>query len=165
MKQKAKLGITPAGICTLVFSILGVVFLLIGILCTCFPEDSDDKTVGIVFAILGNVFLVVALISLLILIREQRQKQKALSGGKYIYGEVVDIVPNAYIHYGYRSPFTVLTRYIDQNGVIHIFRSQNLRSYPDRSILGRKVKIYYTDESFHQYYVDLQSGLPRVIEH
>lgn len=165
MEKRVKVGMTPTGIVALVFSIMGFLFLLFGVLCQFFPEDEDDKIVGIVFSIIGLVFLVSALILLVVLIAGQCKKQKVFSNGKYLWGEIVDIVPNYYMSYGWRPAYTVLTRYIDGNGTIHIFRSSNLKSYPDRSLLGRKVKIYYQDESFKQYYVDLESGFPRIMEH
>ncbi len=165
MSRKVKFNAGAAGIVGLVFSILGAIYLLIGILCLCFPEDADDQTVGIIFSIIAIVCLLSALVALLVLIYKQSQTQKILDNGKYLLGEVVDIVPNLYMHYGFRPTYLVLTRYIDQKGTIHIFRSENIKTYPDRTLLGRKVKIYYQDDNFQHYYVDLESGFPKIIEH
>ncbi len=164
MDKRIKTVMPPAGIFSLVFTALGALYLLLGILCISFPTDAEDKTVGIIFSCLGIVFLLTALIALLILIGGQKKKNKVQNSGNYLYGEVVDVVPYG-THYSYRPVFTVLTRYIDSQGTIHIFRTPNLKSYPDRSILGRKVKVFYQDDSFKQYYVDLESGFPRIIEH
>ncbi len=164
MSRRIKTAMPPVGVCSLVFTVLGALYLLLAILCLSFSTDPEDRTVGIVFSILGIVFLLTALIALLFLIGGQQKKNKARAGGKFLYGEVVDIVPYG-THYSYRPVFTVLTRYIDNQGTIHIFRTPNLKSYPDRSILGRKVRIFYEDDSFQHYYVDLESGFPRIIEH
>ncbi len=165
MKRRIKTAMPPAGNISLIFSCIGAMFMLVGILCLCFPQDGDDRKVGIIFSVLGIAFLLTALTVLLVLIGQAQKKRRAITGGKYIYGEVVDVVPNFCWNYNCRPTFTVLTRHIDHKGVIHIFRSPNLKTYPDRSILGRKVKIYYQDDSFKQYEVDLDSGFPKVIEH
>lgn len=64
-----------------------------------------------------------------------------------------------------KYPFVLLVRYQDRNGNIHIFRSRNLKAYPDRSVIGKQVKVYYENESYKHYYIDLEGVLPKVVEH
>ncbi len=165
MEKRVKMGVSPAGVCCLVFSLLGGIYLLIGILCQCFPEDADDKSVGIIFTVLGIAFLIAGLILLLVLLLKRKQLQKLVAAGNYVCGEIADIIPNPYVHYNHRPTYTVLTRYLDESGTVHIFRSATIKTYPDRSILGRQVKIYCQDGRFQPYYVDIELDSPRVIEH
>ena len=64
MEHKIKLGISPAGIVSIVFGILGAVYLILGVAMTRFPTDSEDHTAGIFFAVCGVIFLVTTLILL-----------------------------------------------------------------------------------------------------
>ena len=165
MEHNIKLGISPAGIVSIVFGILGAVYLILGVAMTRFPADSEDHTAGIFFAVFGVILLVTTLILLVYSVFQRRRLQKIVDAGKYIWGEVTEIVANYNVRVNNRNPFILMVRYQDRNGNIHIFRSRNLKSYPDRSVIGKQVKVYYEDESYKHYYIDLEGILPHVIEH
>jgi len=165
MDRKIKLDITPAGIVAIVFSCIGIIYFLLGIGITQFPTDAEDYTAGKVFSILGGCFLAVALILLFVAVFQRKRLQKIVDTGKYIWGEITEIVANYNVRVNSRNPFVLLVRYQDRHGNIHIFRSRNIKHYPDRSVIGKQVKVYYEDESYKHYYVDLAGILPNVIEH
>lgn len=165
MERKVKLGLTPAGIVSIVFGVLGLIYLILGMALSIFPIDEADAIVGMVFAILGGVFLLVALIIFFCTLLRKKHLQTILETGRYLWGEIVDIVPNYNVRINDRCGYTVMVRHIDSRGNIHVFRSSIQKSYIDKSVIGKQVKVYYENDSFKNYYVDLEGVLPAVIEH
>lgn len=166
MERKVKLGLTPAGIVSIVFGVLGLIYFILGMTLGIFPADEEDLTVGIFFAILGGVFLLIALIIFLCTVFRKKHLQTIVEAGRYLWGEIVDILPNYNVQANSSSgAYVILVRYTDRHGRIHIFRSPVQKTYPDRSVIGKQVKVYYENDSFKNYYVDLEGVLPPVIEH
>ncbi len=165
MEQKIKLGITSTSIVSIVFGILGSIYLFLGIMLTQMPADAEDHTAGIVFLVLGGCLIVLTLILLVYAGFHRKRLQKIVDAGNYVWGEVAEIITNYNVRVNNRSPFVLLVRYQDRNGNIHIFRSRNLKAYPDRSVIGKQVKVYYENESYKHYYIDLEGVLPKVLEH
>lgn len=165
MEHKVKLGITSAGIVAIVFGILGCIYSFIGIMLTQMPANAEDHTVGIVFLALGGSFVVLTLVLLVCTAFHRKHMQKIVDAGNYVWGEITEIITNYNVRVNNRCPFVLLVRYQDHSGKIHIFRSRNLKNYPDRSVIGKQVKVYYENESYKHYYIDLEGVLPKVIEH
>ena len=164
-EKRIKLGMTPVGIVGTVFSVLGGIYLILGIFITAFPAGAEDVTAGLVFTVLGSAFLLVAVILGLCAAAYQKRIQNIRNAGHYVWAEIADITHNYNVRINNRYGYIILVKYVDRNGCIHIFRSLNQRHYPDKSILGKQVKVYYENESFKHYYVDLEGVLPQVIEH
>lgn len=165
MTEKIKLGISPAHIVSIVFGSMGIIYFCLGIALLQTPVGTEDFQAGIIFAALGGGFLIATLFILVYGYFHRRHLQKIVETGKYIWGEIVDIVPNYKVQINSRNPFQLLVRYQDRDGNIHIFRSRNLKTYPDRTIIGKQVKVYYENETYKHYYVDAENVLPKVIEH
>ena len=165
MERKVKLGLTPAGIVSIVFGVLGLIYFILGMALSSFPADEEDTIVGTFFAILGCVFLLVALIIFFCTLLRKKHLQTIVETGHYLWGEIVDILPNYNVRVNDRCGYTVMVRHIDSRGNIHIFHSSNQKSYIDKSVIGKSVKVYYENDSFKNYYVDLEGVLPAVIEH
>ena len=166
MDRKVKPGLTPAGIVAIVFTILGGIYFFLGMGLSMQPADGEDYTAGIVFAVLGGAFLAIALTLWIYTAFHRKRLQAIVDSGKYIWGEIADVICNYQVQVNNRHPYyLVLVRYTDRNGAIHLFRSTSLKTYPDRSVIGKQVKIYYEDETYKHYYIDLEGVLPKVIEH
>ena len=165
MERKIKLGITSAGIVAIVFGILGVIYSFLGVMMTQMPADAEDYTAGTVFMALGGTLVVLTLVLLVYTVFHRKRLQKIVDAGNYVWGEVSEIITNYNVRVNSRNPFVLLVRYQDRNGNIHIFRSRNLKAYPDRSVIGKQVKVYYENESYKHYYIDLEGVLPKVMEH
>lgn len=165
MERKIKLGITSAGIVAIVFGILGVIYSFLGVMITQMPADAEDYTAGIVFLALGGSLVVLTLVLLVYTVFYRKRLQKIVDAGNYVWSEVAEIITNYNVRVNGKYPFVLLVRYQDRNGNIHIFRSRNLKAYPDRSVIGKQVKVYYENESYKHYYIDLEGVLPKVVEH
>ena len=166
MDRKVKSGLTPAGIVAIVFTVLGGIYFFLGIGLSLQPADGEEYTASIVFAVLGGAFLAIALTLWIYTALQRKRLQAIVDSGKYIWGEITDIICNYQVQVNNRYPYyMVLVRYIDRHGAIHLFRSTSLKTYPDRSVIGKQVKIYYKDETYKHYYIDVEGVFPKVIEH
>ena len=164
METKAKWNLSAPLIIGAVFGFIGAVFLIIGLMLHFRGADPDALTVGLIFMPMGAVFLVLGIGFLSSTVSQKRRHDRLVAGGRYIWGEIVEFAPNYSVQVNGRHPRIAIVRYEDASG-IHIFRSRNLYHYPDVSAVGRKVKVYIQNEQYKPYYVDIDSALPRVIEH
>lgn len=53
--------------------------------------------------------------------------------------------------------YTILCRYQDMNGIVHIFASKGILGEPDSPHMGEKVKVYYDGADYKYYHVDIDS--------
>ena len=164
METKAKWNLSAPLIIGAVFGFIGVVFLTIGLVLYFQATASDAVTVSLVFMPLGAAFLAFGIVFLSATFSQKRRHDRLVAGGRYIWGEIVEFTPNYSVQVNGRHPRIAIVRYEDASG-IHIFRSRNLYHYPDVSAVGRKVKVYIQNQQYKPYYVDIDSALPRVIEH
>ena len=165
MDRKIKLGITPAEICGIVFGGLGIIYFALGMGLLHSTPHSENYDSGVVFSIMGSGFLLATIIIAICSFVKRRKLQRIFSEGRYLWGEITDIIPNFNVRVNGRNPYNILVRFIDRHGNIHTFRSTNLNKHPDRSIVGKQVKVFYENESYKHYYIDLEGVLPTVIEH
>ena len=165
MEKQLKFGVTARLLVGIVFGALGVIYLPIGLINLAVSVMEGTQVMGIVFTALGAVFLVAAAVLLVLELGKRKKMRQAVENRRYVWGEIVEIERNPSIRVNGRCPYVVLVRYRGRNGQLHIFRSRNLFHYPDPSIVGSQVRIYYFDETYKIYYVDLDGVLPTVIEH
>ncbi|MGI5894196.1 MAG: hypothetical protein ACOX6P_06330 [Candidatus Merdivicinus sp.] len=165
MDRKLKIGKSVLFILGLIYTLLGGVFLILGLTLGIALAQSDAWIGGIIFSGIGGIFFVLGIIFLMIEYRKKQRAQRLLDRGQYLTGEVADFQINYNVTYQSRHPYILLARYQDSNGNTHIFRSWNIYQYPDPSIIGKPVKIYVDGDDFQNYYVDIEEILAHVIEH
>lgn len=166
MEKKVKMGMSPAWIVSLVFALIGLVYLVIG--CSLFLGASDEEAriVASVFIPLGIVFLIAGGCIFLARRAKGRRAAKIVASGRYLWAQIVEFRPNYNVRFNGRSPYMVVVRYTDGQGRHHIFKSESMMKLcPDPSLYGKQVKVYYEDDSFRHYYVDTQGLAGNVIEH
>lgn len=164
MEQKITVGWSAGHVVSLVFGVLGVVYLLIGAAIG-WESETNEALVGMIFLLLGVAFLLAAIGIQIGIWAHIRKLRKLVEGGKYLWGEIVQIVPNYSVQVNGKCLYNILVRHTATDGTVHIFKSPNHRLYPDPSIIGKQVRIYYADGRFKPYYVSLDGVLPRVVEH
>ena len=164
METRAKVNFGAGSIIGIVFSVIGAVFLTVGLTVGRFSTDPDAATLNLIFTALGGCFLCAGIGCWAAIISRKRQAARLIAGGRYIWGQITELVPNYSVQVNGRYPRIAIVRYEDGSG-IHIFRSRNLYRYPDASVIGRQVKVYIQNDQFRPYYVDIDPVLPRVIEH
>lgn len=165
MEKKARAGIGALRIIGIVYAILGGSFVILGTALAIFLPDWEGGMTGGVFGTIGAIFLILGILFLILELRKKRRADKLLASGRYVWGEVVDCVPNFNVRINGGHPYVVVVRYVDSRGVTHIFKSPGLRIFRDPEMIGRKVKVYIEDDSYRHYYVDVDEILPNVVVH
>lgn len=165
MDRKIKHGLSAKLLISIIFGILGIVYI-----CTSIPMfifDSFDSVwvLPVIFCVLGIVFIAVAAVLAFAELKKRWQIDRMLQENRYLWGEVAEITQNFNIRINSRHPYVVTVRCQDRMGQIHTFRSRNILHYVDRTIMGKQVKVYYADDSFKVYYVDIDPLLPNIIHH
>lgn len=149
----------------IVYTLLGGIFVVVGAILTTILYEQETRMVGIIFASIGSIFLILGIVFLVIRNRKKKTAQRLIDGGKYLWAEIVELVPDYNVRINNRYPYIARARYVDGNGTVHIFKSNNLYGYVDDSVLHQQVKVYIEDNSFKKYYMDINEILPKVEEH
>ncbi len=163
MERKAKAGVSAFLIMGIVFSVLGGIYLIIGILF--YFLIADMLMFSLIFGGVGAVFFVLGVIFLILEIRKRALWKRLLNSGNYIVAQICEVQSSYNINVNGRHPFTVKCQYQDIQGNVHIFKSRNLYFNPTGLFKDENVKVYVEGEDFRHYYVDIDEVLPRVIEH
>ncbi len=165
MDRKIKHGLSAKLLISVIFGILGVVYIGISIPMLIFDSFDSVWVLPLIFGSLGIVFIAVAAVMAFVELKKRWQIDRMLQENRYLWGEVVEISQNLNIRINSRHPYVVTIRCQDRMGQIHTFRSRNILHYVDRAIMGKQVKVYYSDDSFKVYYVDIDPLLPNIIHH
>ncbi len=171
MERKVKMGLSAMMIVAITFTIIGVVFLPIGIVAGMglMSVEGDFLMFVAMFTGMGGLFLVLGITFFVIEIRKRNTCNRLLSEGYYIYAEVLDINMNFNIQYGnHGHPYVIRCGYTDENGTLHIFKSRNINRYPGNNLIGQQVRVYLDRNDYNNYknyYMDIDEILPNVVEH
>lgn len=163
MTTKVRSGAGAVLILGIVYSALGSVFTFLG-LGFLFALPGELRMIGMIFFGIGSLFLILGIVFLALRVRRKKRAERLVAEGRYIWGEVVDCVPNLSVTINHRHPYILKALYVDSQGNHHVFSSESLRIVRTPNLIGRKVKIYY-QEGFRHYYMDAEPILPTVIEH
>ena len=165
MDRKIKHGLSSKLLISIIFGILGIVYIGISIPMLVFDSFSSVLVIPAIFITVGTIFVAIAVVLAAGEIKKRRQIDQMLRENRYLWGEVAEINQNLNIRINSRHPYVITVRCQDRLGQIHTFRSRNILHYVDRSIMGKQVKVYYADDSFKIYYVDIDPLLPNIIRH
>lgn len=168
MERKAKTGISVWLLIGITFTIVGTVFFaaLVGIFFSF--KDRDPVTFWLflmIFGLLGLIFLTLGLIFLIHDIRKRRRSSRLLNSGNYIMAEITEVTVNGAVSVNRMHPFIIKCIYQDMAGNIHVFKSRELFFDPRPLLKDQQVRVYVDADNFDHYYVDIDSVLPKVINH
>lgn len=165
MERKAKTSFGARLIVGIVFTAIGIIYLAVGIPLYFFLPDRDSRIFTYTFGGLGMVFLILGIVFLALEIQKKRHCNRLLRDGNYITAEISEISLDYSIRVNRRYPYTVICRYQDMTGTVHMFKSRNLYFNPEPLLQGQTVKIYVDGKDFRHYYMDIDEVLPKVIRH
>ena len=165
MARTVKAGVSALMIIGIVYTVLGAVFVTLGVSLAIVLSHTPNAFIGLIFLLIGSIFLVLGIVFLVLVIRKRRRSERLVAQGRYVWGMISECVPNYNVRINGRNPYTAIVRYLDPMGTTHIFRSNSINRYLDSSLIGRQVKVYIGDDRFRNYYVDLEPLLPNYIEH
>ena len=157
MERKIPTDWNAKRILSIVFSVLGGIYIILGAVMLLVPRDNSEvKTVGAVFLPLGFVLTVLGLVIFLIAFRQQKRQKKLIEEGRYIWGVVAQLQPNLAIKVNRQHPLIAVVQFRDNNRIVHTFRSRNLYRCADQSLVGKQVKVYTQAPKYTPYYVDIE---------
>lgn len=166
MEKKVKLGMGALWCVSVIFVLVGLSFLALGAGLLFTPRNEEAQIVALTFIPLGAAFLICGGCGFLARHVKGRRAAKMVSSGRYLWAEIVEFRPNYNVRFNGRNPYMVVVCNTDGQGRRHMFKSESsLKLCPDPGLYGKKVKVYYEDESFRHYYVDTEGLIGDVIEH
>ena len=162
--RKAKFGITAMLIIGIVFTLIGGIECICGLIT--FLCVSDDLGYLFLYIFVGNglLFFILGVLFLSYEINRRLRANRLLNSGNFVLAEISDVTMQYFVRVGFRHPYIILCKYQDALGEIHTFKSRELlhihRSLlSGRSLLGQKVKVYVEDKNLKHYYVDIDEVL------
>ena len=151
MADSVKGSISALWIIGLVYSALGALFVVLGIVLALVLEEG--LLFCVIFGGIGMVFLILGIIFLAVEYGKRKSAEQLIASGRYVWGTIADWRVNRSIEVCGRHPIMLLVRYVDGRGQEHIFRSSSLRIVGGPQLLGKQVRVYYGDPDFRNYYV------------
>ena len=151
MADSVKGSISALWIIGLVYSALGALFVVLGIVLALVLEEG--LLFCVIFGGIGMVFLILGIIFLAVEYGKRKNAERLIASGRYVWGTIADWRVNRSIEVCGRHPIMLLVRYVDGRGQEHIFRSSSLRIVGGPQLLGKQVRVYYGDPDFRNYYV------------
>ena len=166
--RKAKVGVNGTSIVGLVFTIIGAIFLVLGIaLGIGLRSEMGIESFVFLFTFggMGALFFTLGLVFLITLGNQKKNAQRLLDNGNYVVAEIFDISQNYNVSVNGRHPFVVSCTYEAVDGTVHIFKSRYLYFNPEPLLKNNVVRVYVDNDSFKKYYVDIDEVLPTIVEH
>ena len=151
MADSVKGSISALWIIGLVYSALGALFVVLGIVLALVLEEG--LLFCVIFGGIGMVFLILGIIFLGVEYGKRKNAERLIASGRYVWGTIADWRVTRSIEVCGRHPIMLLVRYVDGRGQEHIFRSSSLRIVGGPQLLGKQVRVYYGDPDFRNYYV------------
>ena len=151
MADSVKGSISALWIIGLVYSALGALFVVLGIVLALVLEEG--LLFCVIFGGIGMVFLILGIIFLGVEYGKRKNAERLIASGRYVWGTIADWRVNRSIEVCGRHPIVLLVWYVDGRGQEQIFRSSSLRIVGGPQLLGKQVRVYYGDPDFRNYYV------------
>lgn len=151
MADLPKGSISALWIIGLVYSVLGALFVVLGIVLALTLEEG--LLFCVIFGGIGLIFLILGIIFLGVEYRKRKNVEQLIASGRYVWGTIADWRVNRSIEVCGRHPIVLLVRYVDGRGQEHFFRSPSLRIVGGPQLRGKQVRVYYGDPDFRHYYI------------
>lgn len=135
---------------TIIFSLLGVIFVCAGILCLLGVEKpkatspvQDPALLGISFLGTGLIVIITGIVLGVISARKNKLSSELLTSGTKVKGVVENVYLQGYIHYGSQSPYRIQYTY-SYNGKEHHHKSDFIWEKP-KLMSGDTIMVYIND--------------------
>lgn len=166
MDRKSKTGPNALLIVGSIFTVLGALFVAIGLITYCaLKGDEAAVLLLLIFGGIGLIFFVLGVIFLIVVLKKKLRNDRLLESGNYVMAQIMEVVLNYNVEVNGRHPYNVRCSYQDSCGNGHIFKSRDLFFDPTNLFKDQMVRVYVDGENYRHYYVDIDEILPNVIEH
>lgn len=156
-RKKIKFRMSEWDILGIVFTLLGTIFLIIGI-----PISVLEETVGTIFVLIGLPEFAIGVFCLYHAKKKRDAKNKVFSTGTRIEAKIHRIAYHSSVRVNGRAAHVIECSYRDPvNNIIHVFKSENV--FKDITLLkeGDSIFVYVNPVDYNQYYVDIDSAFER----
>ena len=169
MERPKKLGWTEKGIVGMIFTPIGLLFLVLGVVLYAVKaghRTGDPLIFLLVFGGMGFLFFLLGLIFLFLDVRRRNNMRRALNQGEYIMAKITGVEQHTNISYNGQHPYVVACRYQDPDTrTIHVWYSRYLRFNPEGIMTSDEVPVYMDRYNPEAAYVDIDAVLPEVSVH
>ena len=113
-ERNPKFSCSALDIIGMIFTPLGLVFILVGGIITAFAENHPENTTGDprlffwLFGGIGSIFLILGIIFLLLMLRRRSLHRQLFAEGHYVMATVTSVMPNYNVRINGRTPYTCL---------------------------------------------------------
>ena len=162
-----KYGWTEKGIVGMIFTPLGLIFLIVGAVVIRFNAVAPEERLAflISFVGVGAVFFLVGLILLAIDLWRRRRQRSAYEGGHYVMGKIAGVKTITQVNMPSGHPVAVEVHYADPDtGTVHVYYSRNLYVNVGDMLMGEDVPVYI-DRDSGAAFVDIDAVLPEIEVH
>ncbi len=163
IQREPKFSFSALDIIGMIFAPLGLVFILLGI---GLMGGTGELLFFAVFSGIGSIFLLLGVLFLAFMLYRRSCIRKLVAEGHYVMATVTSVQPNYNIRVNGCNPYIAECSFTDpMSGEIHLFRSRNIYFDPTAILLDAQVPVYCRKDSYQRYYVDVDSILPQVTRH
>ncbi len=167
--ERKKYGWTVKGILGMVFSPMGLLFLILGLSFWYYKVGSDPEDPQIflyVFGGMGAAFFLAGLVLLLADVRRRALLRRAYEGGYYVMAEIAGVNAQKNVNMNGMNPIVVECHYKDpSSGVVHIYHSRYLYIHVDGLLQSDQVPVYIDRMNEDVGFVDIDAVLPAIKVH
>ena len=169
MSEHKKYGWTAKGIVGMVFTPMGLIWLVLGVALWYYGagDGPDDSLVFLcVFGGLGAIFLLVGLGLLLADIHRRTLLRRAYESGYYVMAKIAGTEVRANVNVKGRHPKYVECHYTDPStGTVHVYFSRDLYVQVDDLFTSDEVPVYLDRMNDAVGFVDIDAVLPKIQVH
>ena len=160
--------------CGCVFSVVGVIFIITFLLVMSHWETVVINGRGAVwlnpvtFGIQSVIMLVIGFLLLRLYSNEQKKIRRLLERGEYVMADITGFPINYHNRVNGIPTYFVECTYQDPaSGTVHVFRSRDIGiAFLPEKITAKTVRVYVDgSRGYQDYYVDVDSILPHVVQH
>lgn len=163
--MRKKMGWTVNGIIGLIFTPLGLLFVILGaVLGTSKSmawKDPEDPAVFLaVFGGVGGLFLLAGLVLLGLDLRRRALLRRAYNGGNRVEAEIIGVSTQNNVNMSGNHPRVVECAWTDGSGVVHVYRSRYLYTDVSKLLTSKTVPVYVDRFNENVGFVDIDEVLP-----
>ncbi len=167
--EKKKYGWTALGIVGIIFTPMGILFLLLGVILWTYGagKKPEDPTIFLAaFGGIGAIFTLTGFALLAADLLRRKKMERAFLGGYYVMAKITGVRTQNNVNMNGRHPVTVECRYDDPaTGVTHIYHSRYLYIDVEPLLKDTEVPVYIDRNDDSVGFVDIDAVLPEIRVH
>ena len=168
--MRRKMGWTARGIVGMIFTPIGLVFALLGIVLGLSAKIAwkhpEDPTIFLAcFGGIGGMFLIIGLALLGADVRRRIRMRRAYEGGYCVDAEIIGVTVQKNVNMSGRHPIVVECAWTDPSGVVHVYRSRYLYTDVSKFLTSGTVPVYIDRFDENIGFVDIDAVLPEIRIH